>query len=372
MNADLVPSLDPTAIPGPQWLFHTLVVFTFFLHALFMNLTLGGTLLATVAQFASGGRAGDFRSVIARRLMGVNAYGISLAITTGVAPLLFVQLLYQQYFYTATILIGWVWLSFVVMVMVGYYAAYAYKFRSLPRGGAGGSLWLAISTAMFLLVAMIHVAVHLIHAQPGKWPAAAANPVSILADPTYLPRLLHFVLAATGFSALVTAWWAMRQAAAGNDVAVNTHIARWSWRWALGTTLLQVADGFLLLFVLPHDVLLGLMRGGVATLAPLTISVLLGVGLLMMLSRVSNPVEKPGLVSGTLAAMFLTIAVMSMTRHQVREIYLAPTASQYSIGTDPQWANFVLFALLLIAGLATVLYMVRRVLVDRAAGERSA
>ena len=40
------------------------------------------------------------------------------------------------------------------------------------------------------------------------------------------------------------------------------------------------------------------------------------VGLLMMLARDSNPVEKPGLVAGTLGAMTLTIAVMTITRER--------------------------------------------------------
>ncbi len=46
MTPDLVPAVDAAGLPGPVWLFQALLVFTFFLHLLFMNLTLGGTLLA--------------------------------------------------------------------------------------------------------------------------------------------------------------------------------------------------------------------------------------------------------------------------------------------------------------------------------------
>jgi len=372
MNQELIPAVDATAIPGPAWLFHVLLVFTFVLHALFMNLALGGTLLAMIAQLTSGGRREDYRSVLAHRLMGVNSYGISLAITTGIAPLLFVQLLYQQYFYTATILIGWIWFLVVVMLIVGYYAAYAYKFRTASAGGSSGAGWLFIAAVLFLLIAMVHVAVNLIHAQPEKWEAIAGNPWSILGDPTYFPRLLHFVLAALGFSGLVATWWAVRQASAGRDVARNTAIARFAWKWVLWTTVLQVVDGFLLLFVLPRPVLLGLMRGGFATLAPLTLSIVLAIGLLMMLARVTNPVEKAGTVNGTLAGMLMTIAIMAITRHQVRELYLEPVSSQFQLESAPQWGNFVLFALLLVAGLATVGYMVRRVLGSPATGGEAA
>jgi len=371
MGENLVAAVDPTPIPGPAWLFHSLLVFTFILHVIFMNLTLGGTLIAAFAQMFSGGRTEDPRAVLARRLMGINTYGISLAITTGIAPLLFVQVLYQQYFYSATILIAWVWLFFLVLLMVGYYAVYVYKYKSVPAG-RGGAGWLGFAALMFLLIAMVHVAVNLIHSQPDKWAAIAANPWSILGDAAYFPRLLHFVLAALGFTALVAVWWAVKQASAGKDVELNTAIARHAWKWALWTTVIQVADGFLLLFVLPKHVLLGIMQGGLATLGPLTVSILLGIGLLMMMAKVSNPVEKAGTVSGTLGTMTLTIAVMSITRHQVRELYLEPFSSQYTIATAPQWGNFILFALLLVAGLATVGYMVRQVLDNRASGDEAA
>ena len=138
------------------------------------------------------------------------------------------------------------------------------------------------------------------------------------------------------------------------------------------TTLLQVVDGFWLTFVLPRRVLLGLMRGGAATMIPFTLSILLGLGLLMMLARVSNPVEKASTVTGTLASMLLTIGIMSITRHQVRDLYLEPTSSQYSLSSAPQWGNFVLFALLLVVGLATVAYMVRQVLDNPAEGDDAA
>jgi len=372
MNPELIPAPDAMPIPGPAWLFQVLLVFTFILHMLFLNLALGGTLLAAISQLLAGGRGDDHRTVLAKRLMNVNTYGISLTITTGVAPLLFIQVLFGQYFYTATILIAWVWLAFLVLLCAGYYAVYLYKFRGIPTRDAGGTGWLWVSAVMFLAIAMVQVAVSLIHSQPEKWEALAANPWTILGDPTFFPRLLHFVLAAVGFSALVIVWWSVRQASRGEDAELNTRIARYGWQWALWTTVLQVVDGFVLLLVLPRPVLLGIMRGGAATLVPLMLAILLGIGLLMMLSRVKNPVEATGTVHGTLAAFVLAIAVMAITRHQVRLLYLEPVRAQFELATAPQWGNFLLFAVLLVAGLATVGYMVQRVLRSPATGEEAA
>jgi hypothetical protein len=371
METGLVPALDPAGLPAPPWLLHGLLVFTFFLHALFMNLTLGGTLLAWFSHVRAGGRAEGPHGVLAGRMMSVNAFAISLTITTGVAPLLFLQLLYQQYFYTGTILLGWIWFAFLVLLVLGYYATYLFKFRGAPRRGRGGGLWLGLSAVSFVMIAMIHVAAHVVHVQPALWPQFAAAPWSVLADRTYWPRLLHFLLAGIAFAALVIAWWSAKRAAEGVEAEVNSAIARTCWRWALWMTALQIVDGFVLLAVLPSDVVIGIMRGGAATLAPLTLSIVLGIGLIVMLARSLDPVRKRGLITGTLAAMILTVAVMSVTRHQVRVLYLAPFTGE-TPQVAPQWGNFGLFVVCLVAAVAAVAYMARRVLAEPASGEEAA
>ena len=141
---------------------------------------------------------------------------------------------------------------------------------------------------------------------------------------------------------------------------------------ALAATALQLVDGILLLLLLPRPVLLGLMRAGAATLVPLTLAVVLAIGVLMMLTRVREPLESRGLVTGTLAAATLTVAVMSVTRHQVRTLYLEPLTSSAAAAIRPQWGNFLLFAVLLLAGVATVVIMVRRVLTSPATGSEAA
>ena len=370
MMPDLVPAPDATPLPGPAWLFQFLLVFTFVLHLVFVNLALGGTLLAALARLLAGGREEDPRTVLASRLAAINGYGVSLAITTGVAPLLFIQVLYGQYFYSATILLGWIWFGLLVVLMVGYYALYLFKFRSAPTGGAP-TFWLVVSAVMFLLVAAIQVMVNLLHSQPGRWPGALANPWAILADPTFLPRLAHFVLAAVGFSALVVCWWAVRQARAGGG-PLEEEMARYTWKWALWTTLLALVDGFLLLLLLPDDVLGRLMKGGGAVHAPLTLGILMGLALLVLLARAEDPVTRPRMVNGALALMVGTMAVMAVTRHQVRAAYLAEFTSRTRLAEAPQWGIFLLFAVVLVVGLATVAWMVRRVLTSPAAGEDAA
>jgi len=372
MTPDLVPAVDAAGLPGPVWLFQVLLVFTFFLHLLFVNITLGGSLLAWVAHLRSGGSASDPRGALAARLTAVNGYGISLTITTGVAPLLFIQTLYQQYFYSGTILVGGLWFGLLVLLLVGYYTAYLYKFRGAPAVGRGGGLWIGVSALSFLAIATIHVVVHLVHVQPAQWAAFEADPWVVLADPTFVPRLLHFVLAGLGFAAVIMVWWSVRAVERGADRQLEGAIARFGWTWALWTTVLQVVDGFVLLFVLPQPVLSGLMKGGAVTMVPLTLAILGAVGLLVMMARVSDPLAAKGTVTGTLGAMVLVIGVMTVTRHQIRVLYLAPTTDLGAFTVASQWLNIGLFVLLLVAALATVYLMVKRVLASPATGADAA
>ncbi len=372
MNPSLIPAVDSAGLPGPVWLFQLLLVLTFFLHLLFVNLTLGGSLLGWIAHLVAGGRMDDPRGVLAGRMVAVNGYGISLTITTGVAPLLFIQVLYQQFFYTGTILLGWFWLGALGFLAVGYYAVYLYKFRGLPARGRGGGLWLGLSAVLFLGIAMVQVAVYLVHVQPARWTTIADAPLAVLGDPAYWPRLLHFVLAGVAFSALVMTWWAVRQVGQGVETETNRAIARWTWRWALWATAAQIVDGLVLLLVLRRPVLLGLMQGGAATLIPLTLAIAGAVGLLVMLARVTDPATASPTVTGAVAAVVAVVAVMTVTRHQVRLLDLTPAADLSAFAIRPQWLNLGLFAVLLVAALAVVAWMVRRVLVSRASGSEAA
>ena len=372
MTPDLIPAVDAAGIPGPVWLFQVLLVFTFFLHMLFMNLTLGGSLMAAIAHSLSGGRSEDFRAVLARRLVGINGYGISLTITTGIAPLLFIQVIYQQFFYAATILMGGIWLSMLLFLTIGYYSVYLYKFKGAPARGHGGGIWLWLAAILFLVIGGIQVAVSLIHMQPDSWGALQGNPWLILQDPTFIPRFLHFVLAGIAFSALIVTWWAVRQANRGVDIELNSAIARFAWKWALWATVLQVVDGFVLTVVLPTPVLLGLMKGGGVTMGPFTLGIILGIGILLMLARCNDPVAKPALVTATLGTTIGTMAIMAITRDQLRVIYLGSAVDLGQFTVRAQWGNFLFFVVLLVLGLATVYYMVHRVLSEPAQGSDAA
>lgn len=367
-GSELIPALDPMPVPGPLWLFHVLWVVTFLLHILLVNAVLGGSLMAAWAGTAKPGR----RRLV-ELLLAINTWAIPLSITFGIAPLLFVQVVLGRFFYTAALLVPWWWLGLLGFLMLGYYLNYLAKWR-LARG-EGVRPWLVLQAVCFVLVALIQVVVNLLHMQPQRWATVAERVFAALQDPTLVPRFLHFVLAALAMMGALAAWVAVRQAASASpgERGELDAMARSGVQFALYATMLQLIDGFWLLFALPAEVLKGFMASGPGATIPLTLGILAGVLLLVVLAQVHDPLAQGTKVRRALELVVGATAVMVITRHQVREVYLAPARAAEELVIAPPWGLIGLFLVIFVAGVATTVYAMVRAATDRpAAGEPAA
>jgi hypothetical protein len=358
MPTNLIPALDPAPLPGPPWLFHVLWVVTFLIHLLFVNTVLGGSLLAVLA-----GLTGTGRREIQTLFVEINSWAISLAITFAIAPLLFMQVLLGRFFYTATILVAWAWLGMLGLLMIGYYFNYIAKFRL--RSGRGAGAVLIFEAICFVAIAAIQVVVNLLHMQPARWEQVAGQVRAALSDPTFVPRYLHFVLAAVAMAGAVLAWVAVRRAAKGGDTEVLSRMARFGVRAALAATLLQLVDGFWLLLALPEDVLKAFMRGGAATMGPLTLGIFAGVLLLVVLAQIADPLASPTKVRRVAEFIVGTVVLMVLTRHQLRGIYLAPARANEQLTVSTQWGPLALFLAVFVLCVALTVYALVKAAKDR-------
>jgi hypothetical protein len=366
MPTDLIPALDPAPLPGPPWLFHVLWVLTFVIHILFVNTVLGGTLLAAFASLAGAGKRETQTFFVE-----VNAWVISLAITFGIAPLLFIQVLLGRFFYTATILVAWAWLGMLGLLLVGYYLNYVAKFRLRAGKGAGAAL--IVEAACFVGIAAIQVVVNLLHMQPGRWAKVGGNAWAAFADPAFVPRYLHFVLAAVAVAGALLAWVAVRRAGRGGDAPALSATARFGVRAALVATLLQLVDGFWFLLALPENVLRAFMRGGAATMGPLTLGILAGVLLLVVLAQIGDPLATPTKVRRAAELIVATVVLMVLTRHQLRTVYLAPARAGEQLQLATQWGPLALFLGVFVLCVALTVYALVKAAKDRPqAGEDAA
>ncbi len=94
---------DPMGVPFYPMVFQGLSILTFALHIFFVNLVLGGALIAAWGHFSSDQRWHK----LSRMLAKVTTINISIAIVLGVAPLLFVQVIYDPFWYTSNLLSAW-------------------------------------------------------------------------------------------------------------------------------------------------------------------------------------------------------------------------------------------------------------------------
>ena len=165
------------------------------------------------------------------------------------------QVLLGRFFYTATVLVGWAWFGMLGLLIVGYYLNYVAKVP--PAGRHGRRRILVVEAVCFLGIAATQVAVNLLHMQPARWKAVADSAWAALADPTFLPRLLHYVLAAVTMAGALVAWG--RCAGAASRGRRRHGALRHSRRPRRHP--LQLLDGFWLLLALPEEVLQGAHEG---------------------------------------------------------------------------------------------------------------
>ncbi|HPU34901.1 MAG TPA: hypothetical protein PK184_19585 [Phycisphaerae bacterium] len=401
-NTPAVPGLDPIGLPGHPLIFAGLLLLTQLLHLLFMNFVLGGNLIAVGLNIA--GLCGHANSAaMARVFYKMLPVAISMTITTGVAPLLFVQVLYGPYFYSSTVLMGFGWFSFFVAVLVGFYLVYWLLFKTgvspaltplsgqeaLQAGTARPVLRLVLSllvTACLLWVGWVMANNHELSLRPTLWraPGQTGSRWYIPATAT-LPRYLHDVVGATAIAGLWLAavgWWRTRRArtagvsagvtisesreSSSAEASVSSSLIRLGLAVALLATLAQIGTGILLLLKLHPAVRSSLLAfnsftGGVWMLSLLLIPVLF-----TLLAYASIRPRTFRWYALTVVVTLLLVVGMLFGREHVRLAHLGlPEAGAFSLGrwdVYPQYVSLAVFAVLLVAGLATVALMLKWIL----------
>jgi len=192
----VIPTTDPIPLPAPVWLLEFLLILTFVLHLLAMNVLLGGTFIALITRIKAGEDAFR-RRLVSGFFRSLPAF-FAASITLGIAPFLFVQTLYGQFIFTSSILMGWPWISVVLIIMLAYYGMYILAFRRKQNG-----LIVPLLSAVFLLLALIaflYVNNFTLMLHPEKWQgtyhASAKGTHLHLSERMLIPRFLHFAVGA--------------------------------------------------------------------------------------------------------------------------------------------------------------------------------
>src|SRR5665213_3159326 len=117
--------LFPFGLPWPTVFYLTLYLLTFILHQAFMHYVLAGSMYVAWATIWPGrGPVPLTEQPLAAVLRDWMPFLLSAAITAGVAPLLFIQIVYQHQFYTANLLLWWRWMIVVPVLIIAFYLLY--------------------------------------------------------------------------------------------------------------------------------------------------------------------------------------------------------------------------------------------------------
>jgi hypothetical protein len=346
--ATLIPT--PEAIPLAAGWLRWLLLATFLLHLLAMNLMLGGSMIALVNSLkgpATPPAIPPLDQELSRKL----PYTVAFTVNLGVPPFLFLQLLYGQFIYTSSVIMAswWIWLFLVVMA--AYYAAYAYDFKFASLGRAR-VLVIGLAVACLLWAGFLLVNNMTLMLNPPAWTVHLDNPGGghlNLAEPSLAPRYLHFVVASLAVAGLGLALWGRWLARRGEDR--GQELVRQGLKWFMAATLVQLAGGLWFLFSLPAP-LMGLFIGG--DLGHTTD--LWGGVAAALLALVFAKAQRPLAAACTLLP---ALALMVLTRDALRQAYLQPYFNIASLPVEPQYGAALMFAICLGLALPVLAWLLK-------------
>jgi hypothetical protein len=357
-----IPAADPMPLPGPVWLLKTLLLVVFFLHVLFMNCTLAGGLTAVFNAIRGRSERHPLSRKLSADLGRVLPVFVAFTVTLGVAALLFVQVLYGNLLYTSSILIGVYWFSVILLVILGYYGYYYFSAHSGEKATIASIIVLSLAVLCFLTIGFIFTNNMSLMWSPQKWLAMyRARPSGAhlnLSDVSVVPRYLHTIVGAFGvFTAALAHYGTVRFK---KDREYGSWLVRRSSIVFAGTTVLQFLIGMWFLMSLPRNVALIFFRDGlgvavfgVALLATLAATILLLVG--------GTAKEPLPLIHAGFGMVLITVALMVVMRDMVRTAYLQPYFQLSRLQVSPQTGIIIVFLLTFVGGLATLVWMLRKV-----------
>lgn len=209
--------LFPLGLPADTTVYLSFYLISLCVHAILMSYVLAGAgYLAARALFGA-----QARDPLAETLRDWLPFVLSAAITAGIGPLLFVQILYKQSFYTANLLLFWRWTAIVPALMVGFYLLYVAKsermadWRPAARAAVTGAAFIC-----FVFTGYSWSENHLLALDRSAWVPLYVAGQNIYMDRLLCPRVLLWMTGAFPIMAVVAGWQLRASAARPRNVTI--------------------------------------------------------------------------------------------------------------------------------------------------------
>ncbi|OQY57742.1 MAG: hypothetical protein B6245_15415 [Desulfobacteraceae bacterium 4572_88] len=206
----LIPTPDP--IPVPWGWFKFFLLSTFMAHILLMNVMVGTGIIVFFSHLRKDSQ--KHLEPLERDISKKLTFIIAFAVNFGVAPLLFLQVLYGHFVYVSSMLMGVYWLSIFVLLIIAYYSAYYYKLRFDALRTARIYL-IGMAVLILLVIGFFFTNNMTLMLTPETWTRYFENPEGTLlnlSDSTLFPRFLHFMTASVAIGGLFIAiTWSLKE-----------------------------------------------------------------------------------------------------------------------------------------------------------------
>lgn len=328
----------PLPQPLPEAVLILLLIASFLLHILFVNLMIGGALLTLWSEIK--GLKESRYDRLAREIAATVTVNKSLAVVLGVAPLLTINTLYTVFFYSANVLTGEMWISIVPLLTVAFLLLYLHKYTWDKLSESPGRKKihigiLVLAVCILLFIPLIFLANINLMLFPDRW-SDVRGFFSAIFMANVWPRYLHFLcatLAVTGlflFGYMKRRGYPFQEKYDGlfGDGAVV--LKRW-YHITLGASLTQLLLGPLNLFTLPWSAVSWSM------IAVISAGAVAALGAMLIIWRELKGAPENLGKRFYLAAAILTVTVLFMGtgRHLYRAEALKPHLQKMKEKTVP-------------------------------------
>ena len=353
------PPSDPIPLPAPVWLFKVLHATVLSLHFVVVQWVLGWLLIGLLWNYLGRARANAAMSAGSARIAGSLPILMTYLINLGIPPLLVTQVLYGNFLYTSSVLIGVWWLSVIGLVIFTYSALYAGSLRAEKARAWWGYGLLALVAAV--AVSKIYSTNMTLMLHPGAWSEMfRGNPHGTLLPPhdsALLPRWLFMLSGALtlGGLALVMTGSSQKQAVAEKGFLVF----HGGWIAAAGAVL-QATAGFRVMQTQPPAVLSRLAENPFYHWLPaLWLGLAAGAALVGLLATARRGQATGWLATGAALVAFLLTATMVVYRDGVRDAtLLASGYDVWNLKVVANWPVVALFVGVFLFGLLVTGWMV--------------
>lgn len=360
LGSFIFPSPDPIPLPAPVWLFKLLHGTLLSLHFAVVQWVLGWLLIGLLWNLWGRSRNDATMVAASTRIAASLPILMTYLINFGIPPLLFTQVLYGNFLYTSSVLIGAWWISIVFLVILTYSTLYAGNARSEQARAWWGFGLLALIAAV--AVAKIYSTTMTLMLRPDVWVEmfrANTHGTGLPShDPTLIPRWLFMLAGALTMGGLALIVTGVRQK---QSVLEKRFLVFNGGRLAAVGAALQAAAALRVVHTQPIAVLEKLKENAFYHALP---SVWIGLaaavvvlGLLAMARR-----EKVSGVLATAAATagLLLTATMVIYRDGIRDFTLLVNGGfdVWSMKVVANWPVVSIFLGTFVAGLLAVGWMI--------------